>query len=230
MKTLLLRTALSAFAVLGLCTSSALALDFRGQDDSGNLWATCKRRALTPQVIIGSCAFAIKSGLGTSASSTHMEYTGAALYRMAVAYRRSGHEDLAGKHFAIAVQAMDQAIAAKPGDASLLQGRCWIKAVQNTDPAGAVADCDQSLKMDSGNRVTLDYRGFALYRAGRYADALASYNATLEAHSDNPDALYMRGIVRKKLGDDAGAAADIAAATKADSEITGIYAGYGAGN
>jgi tetratricopeptide (TPR) repeat protein len=223
------RRALPIVAILILCAPGALALDFRGADDSGNLWDICKRRSSKPQVIINGCASAIKFGLGTSTSSTSVEYTGAALYRMAVAYRRNGNADLAAKHFAVAVQALDQAITAKPNDANIFQGRCWIKAVQNTDIAGAIADCDRSLKMDAGNRVTLDYHAFALYRSGRYAEALTAYNETLQVKHDNADALYMRGIVRKKLGDDAGANADMALAIQADSDIANIYAGYGIG-
>jgi tetratricopeptide (TPR) repeat protein len=218
-------TAISVL-VLTATVSPLLAVDFRGGDDAGVLWDGCKSRTASAKIIIQRCAWGLKSGLGVSNDGTHMDIIANALYRMAVSYRRIGNLELAGRHFDLAIQTISQAIASSP-NAELRKGRCWFRAVQNTDLNGAFADCDAALALDSGNATIVEYRGFALYRLGRYQEALSDYNAALAARSGNPDALFVRGIIKKKLGDIVGGDSDITEAKRDNSDIEQIYLDYG---
>ena len=218
--------AVAAIAAVG----AASAIDFRGSDDNGQLWTGCNKRTATPTTIIQYCAFALQSGVGNSAGRVHLEIVGDALYRMGVAYRRSGNSELAARHFVLAVQAIDQAITSSPNDPDLRKGRCWFKAVQGEDLNGALADCDEAMKLGPGNAAITEYRGFALFRLGRYQEALEAYNTALTLKTDNPDAQFMRGMVKKKLGDASGGDSDFASAKQGDSHIGEIYTGYGVTN
>lgn len=217
---------ISAFVLVALPATS-FAVDFRGTSESGMLWINCAKRSAPPKNIVQSCAFSLKSGLGTSGNGVHLDIISAAIYRMGVAYRRDGNQDLANQHFALAIQSLDKVLAGRPDSAELHKGRCWYKAVQGQDLDGALADCDAARAGAPDDPVIADFRGFALYRLGRYQDALQSYDASLASRSDNPDAQFMRGMTKKKLGDATGSESDLAAANRADSKIAEIYAGYG---
>jgi tetratricopeptide (TPR) repeat protein len=206
---------------------SVLAIDFRGTTDNLNLMINCAKRSDPPKRIIQSCAFSLKSGFGSSGAGFQGDLLSAVLYRMGVAYRRDGNQDLANRHFGLAIQSLDKALTGLPNSAELHKGRCWYRAVQGQDLDGALADCDAARARAPDDPVIADFRGFALYRLGRYQDALQSYDASLSSRSDNPDAQFMRGLTKKKLGDAAGGEADLKAASRADSKIAEIYAGYG---
>ncbi len=52
-----------------------------------------------------------------------------------------------------------------------------------------------------------------------YGRAIADYNTALRLTPNSAAALYLRGLVRQKTGDRAGAAADITAAKRIDPKI-----------
>ena len=118
---------------------------------------------------------------------------------------------------------MDKVLALSPRNTGMLNDRCWERALTNVKLEGALADCELALSIRHDNAGMLDSRGVALYRLGRYKDALDSYNRALALQSDLATSLYMRGQVKKKLGDDAGGDADVAAAKKQDSEILAVF-------
>ena len=60
-----------------------------------------------------------------------------------------------------------------------------------------------------------------------YKRALADYNAALALDPKHATSLYVRGIIKRKLGDTAGGNADIQAAGKINPEVAESYAPYG---
>jgi tetratricopeptide (TPR) repeat protein len=142
-----------------------------------------------------------------------------ALERRAEVYAVTGQTD----------KALADADAIQAADGSTAQGlayRCWIRALTGRDLDKALADCDAALAEEPGASDTLDSRGFVLYRMGRLPDAAAAYDTSLKVSPKLASSLYMRGIVKEKLGLPDGAG-DIAAARAADPDIATTFARYG---
>jgi len=70
-------------------------------------------------------------------------------------------------------------------------------------------------------------RGASVYTQRNYKQALADYNAALALAPNHATSLYVRGVIRRKLGDTSGGDADIRAAGKIDPEIAESFAPYG---
>ena len=113
-----------------------------------------------------------------------------------------------------------------PGDPEALNTRCWVRGVLDTELPAALADCQQSLTVRPTSAETLDSLAFIYFRQGRFDDALTQYNAALTADPKQTPSLFMRGIVKLRLGDASGQD-DIAAATSADKNVAGQFAGWG---
>ena len=104
------------------------------------------------------------------------------------------------------------------------QWLCWDRAVI-VELEQALADCNQAVSESPGDAWTPQCRGFVHLKLGRYAEALADYEAALAKKPSMLDALYGRGRARQLTGiDPAGAAADIAAARRSDPGIADTMA------
>ncbi|MBY8829608.1 DUF3857 domain-containing protein [Hephaestia mangrovi] len=126
-----------------------------------------------------------------------------------------------------ALAAIDSAIAASPGNPTLLNNRCWIKGTQNTALDTALKDCTKSMELSDSPISALDSRAMVYFRLNRIDDALADLNAALDLNPNLAASLYMRGVIRKRQGDAAKAAADLAAARLLSPQIDQDYARYG---
>jgi tetratricopeptide (TPR) repeat protein len=92
----------------------------------------------------------------------------------------------------------------------------------------ALADCNESLRMDPNNNVgALNARGFVHLRLGRIDEAIADYDAAIKLYPKFPPALYGRGLARLKKGDRAGSDADIAAAKVIWPDVAKEFAKHG---
>jgi tetratricopeptide (TPR) repeat protein/transglutaminase-like putative cysteine protease len=125
-----------------------------------------------------------------------------------------------------ALAAIDAAIASAPGNAALLNGRCWLKGILNVSLDTALRDCTKSIELAESPAAALDSRAFVYFRMGRTEDALADLQAALELAPGMGASLYMRGVIRKRAGDKAGDA-DLAAARLMSPRIDLDYARYG---
>ena len=63
-------------------------------------------------------------------------------------------------------------------------------------------------------------RAHAYAGAGRYAEAMRDYDAALRASPQNAEALYGRGVAKRKAGDESGAVTDITAAQAIDPNVS----------
>ena len=126
-----------------------------------------------------------------------------------------------------ALSAIDSAIAASPGNPTLLNNRCWIKGTLNVALDTALKDCTKSMELADSPVSALDSRAMVYFRMNRMDDALADLNAALEVNPSLAASLYMRGVIRKRQGDTTQAAADLAAARLISPRIDDDYARFG---
>ncbi len=126
-----------------------------------------------------------------------------------------------------ALAEFDGALAVAPKDATLLNGRCWLRATRNRDLDKALVDCDQALAQRPKFAAAFDSRALVNARAGRLDAALRDYDAALKLAPKQGASLYGRGLVKIRMGDAAGGAADLTAARKLDDEIEGRFAEWG---
>lgn len=113
---------------------------------------------------------------------------------------KQAHEDYAG-----AIEDYDRAIAINPQYAPAFAGRCWSRVLQ--DEGGldrARADADAAAVY--APRVVQGQlcRGLLQLRAGEWESARLSYEAALEVEPGNPNALFGRGVARRRSGDRQG--------------------------
>jgi tetratricopeptide (TPR) repeat protein len=125
-----------------------------------------------------------------------------------------------------AIAALDAAIAAKPGDPTLLNSRCWVKGTANVALDTALKDCTKAIELSEQSAGMLDSRGLVYFRLGRMEEALADFDAGLDQAPDMAASLFMRGVIRKRTGAE-GADADLAAARMIWPRIDEDYARYG---
>jgi predicted aspartyl protease len=120
---------------------------------------------------------------------------------------------------------LDKALTLSPTNAGLLNARCYQRGIENIKLGEALADCETALHSLPANAHILDSKGLILYRLARYPDALDTYNAALKQNPQQAASLYMRGQTKRKLGDAAGGAADIAAAKALNADTKKIFEG-----
>jgi len=121
---------------------------------------------------------------------------------------------------------IDTTIAATPGNAALLNARCWLNGTHNRALATALKDCTKSIELSEGPAGPLDSRAMVYFRMNRFDDALTDLNAALDEQPDLAASLYMRGVIRKLQGDKAGDS-DIAAARTISPQIDRDYGRWG---
>ncbi|QIL02563.1 DUF3857 domain-containing protein [Sphingomonas sinipercae] len=109
---------------------------------------------------------------------------------------------------------------------SQLNSLCWTKAAAGILLESAVEDCKAGLKLMPDRKALHDSLGLALFRLGRFDQAIDSYDEAL-ARSKGATSLMGRALARKAKGDEAGAREDLAAARKLDVDIEDDFAGYG---
>jgi tetratricopeptide (TPR) repeat protein len=140
-----------------------------------------------------------------------------------IAYASTGRQRLAEQDFA-AVRAV---IGANVG---VLNSLCQEKAVENVALSSAIDDCAAGLKLEAESPQLLNSRGFVLLRMARYQDAVDSYDRALSIRPNMAEALFGRGLAKRRLGRTAEGNADIAAAKMLSGRIEERYAGYGVTN
>jgi tetratricopeptide (TPR) repeat protein len=125
-----------------------------------------------------------------------------------------------------AIAVLDAAISAKPGNTTLLNQRCWIKATANLHLDTALKDCTKAIELSENAAHIFDSRGLVYFRMGRDEEALADFDAALDAAPDQAASLFMRGLTRKRMGAQ-GADEDLAAARMIAPRVDAEYARYG---
>lgn len=126
-----------------------------------------------------------------------------------------------------AIATLDAAIAEKPGDAALLNERCWVKGTRNVALDTALRDCTRAIELSDNPAAPLDSRAMVYFRLNRPDDALADLDASLEESPSQAASLYLRGVIRKAGGKPSEAATDLATARLLAPQIDRTYQRYG---
>jgi tetratricopeptide (TPR) repeat protein len=184
----------------------------------------CDRTDVDPDATISGCAtmiamhFECCSPLSLSRKLTNM----------GVAYRRKGEEDLAKRHFDLALRALSEELSRRSDDINPLAERCRLLGIYNAQLDMALADCQRAHQIKPDDKWITGILGFVLHRLGRYQEALDNYSASLGGErNDDIGFMYLRGVVKQKLGDDAGSIVDINEANRRDRRIPLKYKYYG---
>ena len=143
-------------------------------------------------------------------------------YATAVINRADAYEK-AGDHVR-SLADLDTAIRLQPSSA-LLNDRCWLRALTGALDA-ALADCNESIRLDPKMGGRFDSRGFVQLKLGHWELAIADYTSALELQPTLASALYGRGLAKLKLGDVSGNS-DVAAATRLQPKLPAEFATYG---
>ncbi|WP_267419092.1 MULTISPECIES: DUF3857 domain-containing protein [unclassified Sphingomonas] len=125
-----------------------------------------------------------------------------------------------------ALATIDQAIAASPGNANLLNGRCWIKGTLNIALDTALKDCTRSIELSESTTAALDSRAMVYFRMNRMDDALADLAAVLDVAPEQAASLFMRGVILGKQGK-AEAKSDLIAARTIEPTVDETYKRFG---
>jgi tetratricopeptide (TPR) repeat protein/transglutaminase-like putative cysteine protease len=126
-----------------------------------------------------------------------------------------------------AIAAIDQAIVANPGNAMLLNSRCWIKGTLNVQLDSALKDCTRALELSSERVATLDSRALVYFRLNRFDEALADLSAALEESPDLAASLYLRGVIAARQRRSAESQNDLSLARTIAPLIDREYARWG---
>lgn len=121
----------------------------------------------------------------------------------------------------------DEVVAAKPSNAGALNERCWFRGTMNVALEGALKDCTKAIELGENPAAYLDSRALVFLRMGRLDEALADLDAALETSPDLSSSLFMRGVIRKRRGDAAGSAEDLAAARLIAPRIDKLFGRWG---
>ncbi len=121
-----------------------------------------------------------------------------------------------------AVADYDQAATLLPNNSTILNSRCWARALWGRQLDQALADCNAALAIDDDPN-TLDSRGMVKLVAGDFAGAYEDFNAAWTRSNLLVVSLYGRGLAQIKLGREAEGRADIAAALAQDPDAAASY-------
>ncbi|WP_439539838.1 DUF3857 domain-containing protein [Sphingomonas sp.] len=125
-----------------------------------------------------------------------------------------------------ALAVLDAAVVAHPGNATLLNNRCWLKGTQKVALDTALRDCTRAIELMDSPAPALDSRAMVYFRLGRADEALSDLNAALDTEPELTASLFMRGVIRKARGE-AGADSDIVAARMMDPQVDTRFGKWG---
>ena len=130
-------------------------------------------------------------------------------------------------NFESAIADFGEAIKLDPKHAGALSNRCWTLAIVGRDFSEALANCNESLRLNARDHNTWDSRGFAYLKMGDWERAIADYDKALGLYRWRAWSLYGRGWAKLKQGDTAAGQKDIAAAKAITADIAKQFADYG---
>ncbi|MBB3691543.1 DUF3857 domain-containing protein [Sphingomonas sp. BK580] len=126
-----------------------------------------------------------------------------------------------------ALAMLDTVITERPGNAGLLNMRCWLRGTGNVALEAGLKDCTKAIELADDPDAALDSRAMIYYRMNRFEDALADVGAALTDSPDLAASLYMRGVLLGRLGRRGESEAELAKARLVYPQIDRDYRRYG---
>jgi tetratricopeptide (TPR) repeat protein/transglutaminase-like putative cysteine protease len=129
-----------------------------------------------------------------------------------------------------ALAEIDAGIEKRSGNATLLNLRCRLKGLLNTDLDAAVGDCTRAMQLnDQISAQSLQNRAMIHLRQHDLVQAAADLETALDLNPSSAEAYYLRALVRRAGGQADAAARDRAAARTLIPAIEDNFAHYGLG-
>jgi len=145
--------------------------------------------------------------------------------RKAIAIQISDFEAQAGRK-AEGLARIASLLEQRPGDPQLLNQECYYRASWNYELDGVGELCTSAVERSDWSPPVLDSRALAYYRLGQYEQALKDLDAALAGDPEQVPSLFLRGVVRLRMGDREGSA-DIREARARMPSITSFYERFG---
>ncbi|MEO6389081.1 MAG: DUF3857 domain-containing protein [Croceibacterium sp.] len=121
---------------------------------------------------------------------------------------------------------LDDLLQQRPGDAAMLNANCYYRATWKMGMDGMAEVCNQAVERSDSSPSVLDSRAMGYYRLGDYERALRDVNAALTSNPDQTPSLFLRGVIRREMGD-AGGQADIREALQRKPSLEQFYERFG---
>jgi tetratricopeptide (TPR) repeat protein len=121
---------------------------------------------------------------------------------------------------------LDAALEQRPNDPDILNSQCYFRAAWQVRLDSLAEDCTRALEQSKWAAPVLDSRAMGYFRLGQFDEALKDANAALAAAPDQAPTLYLRGLVRQRMGDDGGKE-DIRDALARDPSLKYFYGRFG---
>ena len=131
---------------------------------------------------------------------------GWSIYRLGLLMHDAGHTQQAAECFREVIERFNGALAERPADDGIRQMLRWALLTcplsEFRDPERAFSLCNQAWKHDPGFRDDWNHLGIALYRLGRWAEAIAALEESTRLNSggDSYDFYYL-SMAYGQLGD-----------------------------
>ena len=118
-------------------------------------------------------------------------------------------------------------LAIEPDDVGLLNSLCWDSGIFDRVTEDTLESCTRAVEESGNSPGVIDSRALALYRLGRYEEALSDLDSALYRAPAQHASRYLRGIVQRALGREAEARADIELALHASPGMAQLYTAWG---
>lgn len=130
------------------------------------------------------------------------------------------------RDFADAIAWLNSALAADltgTTRASVLNDRCWARAMLNQDLDQALADCNSALRITPNDSNILDSRGLVYLRKGEFGNAIDDYQRALRQAPQDYWVRYGLGLAELKKGLQIDGKSDIKQAIAGDPDVGERY-------
>lgn len=204
-------------------------LPIRNEDDwSGRLAAVEARLAAQPKSAkdLIERSF-LRSRLGQASQAIADVEAAMALEPGSIAYYARRGQYYEDQHdFVRAAADFTEGLRVKPGDAGLLNARCWLRATAKRELDKALADCTAAVAQAPEAADYLDSLALTELQMGRFKEAVRDFQRALDRDPTQFSSLYGLGLARLKLGQPQGRE-DIAIARGRDASLASKFNGYG---
>jgi tetratricopeptide (TPR) repeat protein len=143
-----------------------------------------------------------------------------ALGNRAIAHERRGE-------YRPALVIVERLMRLDPSNHQVWAERCWIGAVLAEDLPRARKDCERALAMEGRDPNNYNNLGFVTFRLHQYRESIGHYDQAIAKAPGVASSWLVRGLAKRAIGEEAGAAADIAKSAEIDPGVAARYAGYG---
>ena len=118
-------------------------------------------------------------------------------------------------------------LAIEPENAGLLNAMCWDSGIFDRVTEETLEVCTRAVEEAENSAGAIDSRALALYRLGRYEEALRDLDVALARVPSQHPSRYLRGIVKRAMGREAEAQEDLALARHASPGTAPLYVAWG---